>query len=1119
MTENSKDPSVALQISGTILGIKMTAQIERASDNTILSGTCSLTENDLLKLLANLSADWEREFRESPLYSLIKDLKLEMALVYDSRGKLAAVGHTRSQKAASAAGVLKEGGSLLLLFTFSEDHLAQSFNNNEPFTDFLSKIAEIAGSMNLCLGFKKGGMTSFSNAGQEFSKIEQAAFQNSVFQGLLLPDRSELDKATAIVSAKAALDSSSLGFFQQLGKMLPAGTVVSLTAGYGKPSFILIRIRQEKNANVEVLDGELSLRYLDCAFQLGSTIVIDVKGLLDFEINGQPSTFVVGCKASATSFGISAEYSGAPLSLGGLFSLYQIGMSVGEDKGLLTIGLWGIIKVQKIDLFALFFAQIEGEAVRILAMGLALNRLSLSNILESLLHISLPGANYFDFITLEPFPLKATTIQTEVFSDLSKEGLKKIAELFNKACNGDLGGKSCRPVKSDAIVVRTDADGWILTDEVNVRHYTISKTGEISLSPQFYYCTEENLSAGSYNLYKGMFLCTSIKLLGQKINIYGKADDKSGFEALVMVAPIKNSWIKLTKSPKNYPVLMETGSNDIVEQYLHDGEGPVFYLCLKKNEYRMYLDASLEITFLNLKASAYLSFESGSFYLFTEIKFFLIDAKLMLSATYGNFNNSEFFFKITLDLSFLQDVANSVIKMVKEFVARAQAKITDVQNKLTYAQQKVLGLQDQINAVNRKIDSYAYELKHLKWYLFWKAPYYIIVIGGLEIEKAGIYVAMGVAYAALEVAKLALEAVKQVTGAIGWLIQKLAEAISSIFYIKNVSIALDAKASQSMSAALSACFTLFGKDYTINASTKLSGDVKGGVHNNVSSSVTSKTQSELNSMNSEDTVSLIDTALKDYLEQSDFPYQDCDEYCQCLSEGLGFVDKSASIYGALGAFYQQVYGQDDDLLESRTGQMVNKLDAARAQWLGNFDRLLEIDCESLIEEVRKETQANGLRDTCSENDLKLLEEKGAKIKRFQEYVTEQRDNISRMDKNFQEVSSSVKNSISDSLSRYERNDDSEDLGERFYENIFDICSNFALNEDRKDYVSLDSFESEDKETYFINPANEPIINAMFLKVCENSESPRLQSMKSKVQENLESKQKLKNYKIRIPIYE
>ena len=531
----------------------------------------------------------------------------------------------------------------------------------------------------------------------------------------------------------------------------------------------------------------------------------------------------------------------------------------------------------------------------------------------------------------------------------------------------------------------------------------------------------------------------------------------------------------------------------------------------------MYLDASLEITFLSLKAATYLSFESGSFYLYAQIKFFLIEARLMLSASYSDFNNSSFFFKITLDFSFFQDIAQTVINMVRAFVAKTQARITDVQNKLAYAQQQVLGLQYQIDNVNRKIDSYSYELSHLKWYMFWKIPYYICVLGVLEVEKAGIYIAMGVAYAALEIAKLALEAVKQVTGAIGWLIEKLVEAVSSIFYLKEISITLDAKASQSMSAALSACFTLFGKDYTINTSASLSGNVSSGIHSSISNNVTSRTQSELNNMDKLDAVACIDTALKDYIEQSDFPYTDCDEYCQCISDGLEFVSKSATTYGALGAFYKYTYGKDDDLRESRTGQIVNRLSNARSQWMGNFEILLNVDCESLIQEVKKETQANGTQNDCSENVLGALEEKGKKFRNFQEYLLEQKDIISKMDENFQEATRSVQDSIFSSLPEQDCSNDSEDLGERYYESVFNICSDFALNDENAPDNSLDGFELDDKETYFINPANEPIINAMFLKVCENSESPRLQNMKSRVQENLESKQKLKNYRVRIPI--
>lgn len=1116
MTNGLDGPSVALQVSGTILGIHMTAQIERRSDIITLSGACSLTENDLLKLLSNLSPDWEREFRESPLYPLVKDLKLETALIYDSQGNLATVGHVLSSKESAALGILKNGGSLLLLLSFTDQSLNDKLGANDQFTDFLTNLIEVAGAMNLCIGFKKGAVTSFLDAGRRLSKIEKAVFDKSVFEKIVLLDRRELDNLSIIVSGKAVLESSSLEFLRSLGRIMPGGSTVSLTAGYGSPSFILIRITKDSET-LELMDDGLSLRYLDCSLQLGSPIVIDVKGMLDFEINGQASTFIVDCKASASSFGISAEYGGAPILFGDLFSLYQIGLSIGESKGLLTFGIWGIVQLQKVDLFALFFAQVEGEAIRILAMGLALNRLSISSLIQSLMHVTLPGADYFDIIKLEPFPLESTTMETAVFSDLSREGLKKIAEAFNAACSGRLGGRPCSPAKGDSIIVRTDgSDGWILTDEINVRHYSITKSGKISLSPQFYYCTEANLSAGSYNLYKGMFVCASIEILKQRINIYGEVDDKNGFEALVMVAPIQNSWIKLTKSSKNC-VLMETGSNSIVEQYLHDGDGPVFYLCLKKNNYRMYLDASLEIAFPPLKAAAYLSFESGSFYLYAQIEFFLIEASLMLSASYSDFNNSSFFFKIILDFSFFQDIAQTVINIVRDFVAKTQARITDVQNKLAYAQQQVLSLQYQIDEVNRKIDSYSYELAHLEWYLFWKEPYYLCVLGVLEIEKAGIYVAMGVAYAALEIAKLALEAVKQVTEAVGWLIQKLVEAVSSIFYLKEVSIILDAKASQSMSAALSACFTLFGKDYTVNTSASLSGDVSGGIHNSVSNNVTSRTRSELNNMNQLDAASCIDSALKDYIEQSDFPYTDCDEYRQCISDGLEFVSKSASTYGALGAFYKHIYGYDDDLMESRTGQIVNRLSNARSQWMGNFEMLLDVDCESLIQQVKRETQANDTQNDCSENVLKSLEEKGKKFRNFQEYLLEQREIISKMDENFQEATRSVQDSIFSSLPEQDRSNDSEDLGELYYESVFNICSDFSLNDENAPDNSLDRFELEDKETYFINPANEPIVNAMFLKVCENSESQRLQNMKSRVQENLESKQKLKNYRVRIPI--
>lgn len=262
--------------------------------------------------------------------------------------------------------------------------------------------------------------------------------------------------------------------------------------------------------------------------------------------------------------------------------------------------------------------------------------------------------------------------------------------------------------------------------------------------------------------------------LGITINLFLEINEDGGMETLVNISPIDLGWLVLDRAVKQQSMRgiekFENKDNNLLDQYLYDGSGPTLYLCLKKNDYVFYLNASLKL--LNIcQISAFLSYESGKFYLDVAINFFTLNAHITLIANYSNFNNGQFYFSISVDLSFFQNIANKVVEMVKAFVAKTQEKLSTAQQQLNYAQQKVLGLQSQIAHVDRQIVQYNQQLHSLCWWQFYKVLYLLIVIGGLELEKAGIYIAIGAAYAALEIAKQVLELVKQATGAIGWLIQ------------------------------------------------------------------------------------------------------------------------------------------------------------------------------------------------------------------------------------------------------------------------------------------------------------------------------------------------------------
>lgn len=1130
--------SAALLADASFLGIPMKVQISKQEDTGGLTGSFRLQEAQVLTLLEQLSLAWKEEFIASPLYPLVQGIDCQGILLADTKGHLEAIGESGD----FSIGLVRADGKFLLLITVTREGMGTM--ETAVFSEFLRELQSALGVERLCVGLKSSGQAGFDRLCGMLASLEKGAFETSRFEQVILPDRKELMNARVLASGEVNLSKSSFFFFRALAQLFPeyAGygeARVSFAAGYGDPSFVLVR-----------LPG------MSCTFLLGKNPEILVAGHFSFTIGSAPVTFVVNCRGKSDAFGISGEFesASAPIPVWGPFSLNQLGIVIGMERGGFYFGGYGILQMGKLDLFALVFAGQHAGVMTLPALGLALNRMTLVSLMESVLSVELPGLSDMDFLALEPLPLKARRMDTSVFDDTSEKRLLRIAEQFNGVSRGDCGGRSVSPVSGDKLVVRPCEGGWMMTDKTNIRHYRISAQGEIALVPQMYYCSQENFPAGSYTLYRGVFVCASMVFLGMKVNFFGEMDEKSGFEALVTLSPISLGALTIGRSRHQEKVLSgrfpAAAAGSVMSQYLYDGEGPVFYLCLRKGYFRLYLDASIRLLGI-LEADAYLTCDAGRFYLYTEIQFFLMRAKLMLSADYGDFSKGSFAFSLVIDLSLFQDVMNQVSRLVRAFVAEAQSRISDAQAKLTYAQNKVMGLTSQIQDLDNRIWAYKRELSGLRWYQFIRAAWLLIAIGGLEIAKAGIYMALGAALAVLEIAKLALEAVKHVTGAVGYLIQKLAEGIASVFFLKEIGFSLGLDMDAGMNAAMYTRFNLFGKEYQLDGKMTLRGDVKGALHGKVSRDVTNKTSEELNHMRLAEWESLetmdcsqLVTGLRAFLEASDFPYNDCDGYRECLSNALTHEDRYAYLYGCMEAAHYCDMNAEDDMTESHRGQIAEELREGKQFWTSCLGIMAHLDCQELLDEVRKETTAHGFASGANEGFLDEMEKKWAQLRSFQDEVREQMSVIEQMDERFLGKTEMYRDRIlearrgggdravrGDGRTGFREKGETADVQiERYLGELFSICTDEKLMGNAADAEITETvvqtgqritefherFHLQDQETFFINPANEPVVDRIFEELCDHSESEQLKELENISKESRSQKESFKHYRIRIP---
>ena len=1101
---NKSNVNAAISVTGRVLGVWVESAVIHKDGKNILEAAFKITPDSLTDLLDSLHKGFGSGFIDSPLCKILGEINCCGTMLWQSNGPFAAVGKFKSL----SLGVVRSGSDTLLLLRCVSGELLGLQNND--FSKFCQSLLNVFGSVKLLFGYKSGNI-DITGGKKLLSKLDAALCE---FE---LPNKGEINDASVVAFAEVQPNMSDLNFFKGLAQLLPDGTRASLTAAFGSSWFVMLRIAPDVNDSNAVVN----IKNLDCSLVLNGATAVQLSGRITVNTGNRELSFLIDSKASSYEFSMLAEYEdrSLPAFSDGFFSLNDLALEISLKNGTLIFSGWGNISISAFELFALLFLKSTAGTMVLNAFATSFPCLGILGIL-SCFGLKFDGAEELDFLTIEPLPLVSEKMDTAVFA----KDYDKIAAAFFSACSGNCGGRPALYITGEDILVKSihdgkgDISGYILTDKKNVRHYEIGLSGDISLAPQFYFCAE-TIDLGTCMFYSGIFVCASMNFLGEKINIYLQIDEKNGIETLVNVAPIDCSWFRLMTAPQSTEVrgcTLIQPSDSLVNQYLYaDDDGPTLYICAKKGDFSVYFTTTVEIIGI-VSFSAHLLVDADCFLMDACAELFGLNARITLDAVKGS---PEMYFMAELDLSAFRNITQKVINTVKKAVAKFQSKLADADSRLAYAEEQALKLQDQISAVDSEIKSLTDQLRSLKWWQFYKAPYLTVLIGAKELEKAGIYIALGAAMTALEIARDALKLVEQTSAHMDELIAMLAAAISSIFFIKRTVLEIGTDKSKNITLNMELCFTLFGQDDKISAGIPTGGDVKGRIVSTADSRISDAVDRELRKYDKvEKTLHEVSTSIFDYLSGSDFIYSDCNGYRQCLKNGLDFVNKAAVTEAIMEQHYKQAFKGDDPMSDIHSGRMFSRLSETKAVWQSVFGSVSEIDCDAIIEET--EAELLGRNTMLGENagyvfnSLDKLKEKAASLKRLQKDIYNNRSKIDDMDRNYIAFKDEMKNSTL--YSRY-ASEDERPSGNPAYDYCRSLLELFSAKEElyQGGLINRRAFVLNDEENYFINPANEPALDRLFASVCENLENEEIRRFAGRIHADAGGKSNPHSYRIRI----
>lgn len=1075
------DTSIAVKAKGLIVSIPVEIFYVRNQKKSELIGKFSLSEENLKIILNEISPLLYEFYLSSPIHEMKLDFNVEAIVFYDTTGKKALLFRNESLE----INFMYDSDGYYLLWTWNQSNQGITIS----FNDFLRAIRELTQATEFNMIVKSQKNVKFDTTLLKY--LQSAEKESRIIEQLFLPSSELLKDTTLLAYAQIHLSDLRSEFFKILAK--DNTSAIILSAGMGKDNWIQFHIQQMKLMGVTIDLFEILIR-------LSKTQQLILSGRWKIRMLDNDLILKIQGNVSERTFSFGAGVIFDPPIIFGFATLKSLAFYISVYQGKLCLGGYGQLSIKNFYCFGLLICEIQIEMIDPKAFALALGEMSLPK-LASLFVGNIAGIEAFDFLAIESFPLQATKMSTTVFQNISQANYECIQKEFVLHCQGNLGGVNIAPLSSDTMSVMQVDDGWMITDQKSVRHYYIHRDGSIALAPQLYYSTMETEFLDMV-LHKGIFICLSIRLFNIKANIYFEAIENQMITALVKICQIETAILTLSSSDFHHsdlwyeahqPQLLHRNNNHemcvsvertpVATFLSQDNKGPFFYLHMEKGRNECYINAKVAVFHL-FEIQALVIFDQSQIRIDTSLKLWGFSIIFKIATNYSSFQELSFMIYLKIDTSAFLQLINELVNKVEIAVRAFQDHLRNAQAILNDAQNRVLGLQYQINEIDNQINYYVYELRHLKWYLFFKAPYYLCVIGGLEIAKGALYVAIGVAYAALEIAKRILEGISYVSEGVLQAVKFVAKAIGTIFYIKSLELSFNTSL-KGLSASLGIDMTLFGRSIQSQSVLKIE-------HEQMSSIINKQTHDkahqcvdkELQGIEVIDDLFSFNDIFKDY-GIDPFDYVSSSDR---LDSALSYIDSSAEMMGMLDGNYYLYYQEDQPMSQYFDQDMLANMKLSSQHWQGSLKAMEQIDLQPLIDASKGDTSL----------DMTSIQQEWDTLHDFITLLPAKREALK------QKI-----NSFTDSKQLYKQNFEnilSGQISQNYDLHIYQIINNPKI-------VFLSFFD--DKNDYYINPTKEPILDYLMLDLLKNSDSSKKDIFIKEVEENIRKKENDHTYTIRI----
>lgn len=555
-------------------------------------------------------------------------------------------------------------------------------------------------------------------------------------------------------------------------------------------------------------------------------------GTFIFKLESGNIGFTLSGAVSPKSFMLSAaSLPNVRIALNSRLSFSDLALSIGVNSGHVSFGMTGRLNTNNLSIFAGFAVSPPRITLFTAALTFTTGRISLKDLVVEIADIHWEAVNWLDVVAVGDFDIQEASLRNGGIKDFP---MNKDAENYNEAkksieanVKDDFNSKIGDTLKIDGEAQLTELGNntgqYILTDKGTMRHYRVDCNGKISLNCQIYACSERT-NLGAYVMPVGFFICGTLEIFGKKIRFLFLVDKGKSLVALVQMDKINmlNGLFVLEKSRKALP--MEPIDGGVAGQLVKpNNEGATLYLNIQKDkgELTFYVSARLSILHL-FEFDTLVLIKNKLIYVNIEIQWVGFKTTFNLKGSYQNFSEAGFTASLIFDTSGFREILDQAQKALRSAAESVEMGVKEATRKVDEAQRSVLNLQQKIDGFNNRIGQCRSEISNARWYQIGKKIARGLEIVGLEIAKAGVYVAIGVAYGVLEVAKAALKLGGAVVSTVLQSLAYIINAATQILWIKSFELGITATPhTQKINAEL--ILTIFGNDVRLAGELDLTG--------------------------------------------------------------------------------------------------------------------------------------------------------------------------------------------------------------------------------------------------------------------------------------------------------